>query len=107
MISSTRNSGVAARRAAVQRKETPLIVMRGHRVEFPEKAHRDVPLGFELLLFRQRHLDARENEERAEHVDEPVKALEQAHSGQDEDKAHKRRAHDAPEALDADASPAP
>jgi hypothetical protein len=71
--------------------------MRGHRVELSEKAHSDVLLGVELLLFGQRHLDARENEEHPEHVDEPMKALEQTHPCEDENKAHKRRPYDAPE----------
>ena len=68
----------------------------GH--EAPHQAHRDVLVVVDLLgLVVAGDLPRRVEQEHAEHVEDPVEALDQLDAGEDEDGAQHERAEDAPE----------
>ncbi len=51
----------------------------------------------DLGLALAEQFDAAVDQQRAENIDDPVKSLDQAHAGDDENRPHDQRAQDSPE----------
>ena len=84
--------------AVVDGEEVAVVVFGGDGEEAAEEPHGGVVLGVDVGVFAgEGHLDAGVDEERAEDVEDPVKARDDAHADQNEDRAHHDGADDAPE----------
>ena len=95
---STRNSGVAVAAGRRARTKKRAVVVVGDRQQPAQQAHAPgssrarSPASCVIS-----HLDAGEDQEGAEEVDDPVEPLEQRGARQDHGRAHDQRAEDAPE----------
>lgn len=73
------------------------VVAGMNRNDFLEKLHYQAIDRVELFLFLESKLDAREDEERAEYIDDPIEFLDECDAYDDEDRPHDERAENSPE----------
>ncbi len=94
---STRASGVAYRKRAAAHEKRAALVVLGHAEDLRKHAQQRVLLRMNVGAVLPQQLDAAVNQDCAEDVDDPVKAVQQRDAGGDEDGAHDQRADHAPE----------
>ena len=83
--------------AVLAHEEFIPAIVRRDRHEPLEPLHHRIALGMNLLLALHDHLDAGEDQEAAEHVDDPRELGDKRRARYDHDGPHDQRAEDAPE----------
>ena len=94
---STANSGVARRLPLILREQVRAVELVGARHDPVDDLEEPAVARVDVLVVGEHHPPGGEQQERPEHVEDPVEALDQGDAGEDEDRPHHERPEDAPE----------